>query len=334
MNANVGTGDAAPRTSGASLTAAREAAGLSIDAVAQQLKLHPRQVRALEDGDYTHLPGRTFVRGFLRNYARLLRLDAEKLLRELPAATTSPALEAPTLSPTAPTIGELPTSEHGKPGWARWVIPAVLAGVVIAAAVYEWQRLAGAPQEPRAAETGTAAGSAAPAPAAQAPPQSAPQAAIPASPAAAPPASPGAPMPDGGTPLPNPFAAAPPAASLPAAAPPSGTASNAAPARAAESAAASSEPAAAAVAARSAGAAVEATLVLSFRDFSWTEVRDRDGRLIFARMNPGGTSQTIAGVPPLAVVIGNAADVRARYRNRPLDLAPHTRANVARFTLQ
>ena len=50
---------------------------MTIDAVAQQLKLAPRQVRALEDGDFTHLPGRTFVRGFMRNYARLVRLDAE-----------------------------------------------------------------------------------------------------------------------------------------------------------------------------------------------------------------------------------------------------------------
>ena len=33
-----------------------------------------RQVQALEADDYAMLPGRTFVRGFLRNYARLLGL--------------------------------------------------------------------------------------------------------------------------------------------------------------------------------------------------------------------------------------------------------------------
>ena len=60
------------------LRAAREALGLSIDAVAQQLKLAPRQVRALEDGDFAQLPGRTFVRGFMRNYARLVQLDPER----------------------------------------------------------------------------------------------------------------------------------------------------------------------------------------------------------------------------------------------------------------
>ena len=42
---------------GARLKSAREAAGLSLDQVAQQLKLAPRQVRALEDGDSPSCPG-------------------------------------------------------------------------------------------------------------------------------------------------------------------------------------------------------------------------------------------------------------------------------------
>ena len=100
-------------------------------------------MRALEEDDYTHLPGRTFVRGFVRNYARLVRLDPEKVLGALPAGATAPALEAPTLQPTAPTIGELPTTDHSKPGWTRWAIPLTLAAIVAAAAVYEWLRPAG-----------------------------------------------------------------------------------------------------------------------------------------------------------------------------------------------
>ena len=126
---------------GALLGAAREASGLSIDAVAQQLKLAPRQVRALEAGEFGHLPGRTFVRGFIRNYARLLRLDPEQVLGALPAGGAMPSLEAPTLQPTAPAMGELPTTvEPSKAGWTRWAIPLILAAVVAAAAVYEWKR--------------------------------------------------------------------------------------------------------------------------------------------------------------------------------------------------
>ena len=45
------TADKSAASAGALLAAARQASGLSIEAVAQPLKLSPRQVRALEDGD-------------------------------------------------------------------------------------------------------------------------------------------------------------------------------------------------------------------------------------------------------------------------------------------
>ena len=44
--------------------------------VAQTLKLGVRQVEALENGDWGGLPGATFIRGFVRNYARLVQVDA------------------------------------------------------------------------------------------------------------------------------------------------------------------------------------------------------------------------------------------------------------------
>jgi cytoskeleton protein RodZ len=45
--------------------------------VAQSLKLGPRQVAALENEDWQSLPGNTMIRGFVRNYARLLNIDVE-----------------------------------------------------------------------------------------------------------------------------------------------------------------------------------------------------------------------------------------------------------------
>jgi cytoskeleton protein RodZ len=50
-------------------------------------------------------------------------------------------------------------------------------------------------------------------------------------------------------------------------------------------------------------------------------------------MNPGGTTQAVSGTPPFEIVIGNASDVRATFRGQRVDLVPHTRQNVARFTL-
>ena len=86
-----------------------EAAGLSIDAVAQQLKLAPRQVVALEEDNFPQLPGRTFMRGFMRNYARLLHLDTRSRAgRPARALTLAPSLDHPSLAPTTRAMGELP----------------------------------------------------------------------------------------------------------------------------------------------------------------------------------------------------------------------------------
>src|SRR4029453_10576049 len=72
ISPNIGPATEPARPSaGTLLHLAREEAGLTLDAVAQQLKLAPRQVKAIEDDDFAGLPGRTFVRGFVRNYARL-----------------------------------------------------------------------------------------------------------------------------------------------------------------------------------------------------------------------------------------------------------------------
>jgi cytoskeleton protein RodZ len=77
---------------GRQLRLAREAAQLSLDEVAHALKFSPRQIESLEADDYAALPGATIVRGFVRSYARLLRLDADALLWQLePVMPSLPA---------------------------------------------------------------------------------------------------------------------------------------------------------------------------------------------------------------------------------------------------
>jgi cytoskeleton protein RodZ len=80
-------------TVGRKLRAAREAAGLSLADVAQSLKFTPRQIELLEADDYASLPGMTVVRGFIRSYAKLLKLDAEALLLLLDEAAPSAPVE-------------------------------------------------------------------------------------------------------------------------------------------------------------------------------------------------------------------------------------------------
>jgi cytoskeleton protein RodZ len=70
----------------------RQVLGLSVEDVAQQLKLAPRQIEALEAGDFARLPPGTFARGMLRNYARLLRLDAAPMLAALGERSSATAM--------------------------------------------------------------------------------------------------------------------------------------------------------------------------------------------------------------------------------------------------
>ena len=293
----------AAQSAGALLRAAREAAGLSLDAVAQQLKLHPRQVGAIERDDFAQLPGRTFVRGFVRNYARLVRLDANAVLAALPGGGDSAGLASPTLHATAPSIGELPVSQSSRPAWAKWAIPLTLVAIIAAGAAYEMLRTAAPPRTPAPATTearepviGPRAPEPAP-PSASVTPMPAPPVAPAASPAPATGPAPGAtPEPAPGattTSLPNPVAAMP-------AAPAPG----------------------------------DRELVLSYRDHSWTEVRDRNGRVLLSAMMSPGARQVLSGQAPFELVIGNAGDVTLTLDGRAVDLVPHTRQSVARLTLQ
>lgn len=66
---------------------ARMAKGMSIDEVSRQLRLSVPQIEAIEKEDFERIPGRTFLRGFIRNYAHLVQLDPAPLLQMLPAST-------------------------------------------------------------------------------------------------------------------------------------------------------------------------------------------------------------------------------------------------------
>lgn len=344
-------------TAGLRLKAAREEAGLSVDDVSRQLKLAPRQVLAIERDDHASLPGRTFVRGFVRNYARLLKLDADAVLAALPGEGGSANLERTALAPTPPAMGELPREARGTRPMSRWAIPLVLVAIIAIAAVYELTRAPAPPAgrtppsdrpvpadtivqplpnpvgseparadtpppvvEPRAPEaTATVAASAPP----------------PAAVASARPASSERGIPSSATSqaLVNPLAAVAPAPSAPSPAPPPAAAPSSAPAIVAASPAPPSPAIAAAPAPSSAVARAPATLTLTFRGTSWIEVRDRGGSVVLSMTGNDGASRDIAVAPPGELTVGNAAGLDASWRGRPLDLTPHTRQNVARVRL-
>lgn len=72
---------------GARLQKGREAAKLDISQAAEALHLSPGVVKALEADDYRVLPNATFVKGYIRSYARLIGIPAEELVRSYEAIT-------------------------------------------------------------------------------------------------------------------------------------------------------------------------------------------------------------------------------------------------------
>ena len=73
----------APAGYGARLARQRQSAGLSVTDVAASLRLHPNQIRAIEQEDLARLPAPAYVRGFIRSYARVLKVDPAPLLIDL-----------------------------------------------------------------------------------------------------------------------------------------------------------------------------------------------------------------------------------------------------------
>lgn len=289
------------------LREAREAHGMTVAEVARYLKLTPRQIEAMEAGDLSHLPEVTFARGFIRNYARLLKLDPQPLLAGL-----EPPREA-ILAAQPARLGQMPGPRAARfSAWPAAAICLALFLLLCAAWYYGWfeprdeQTLADvvaqseqaavppAPIElsaPAASIVGvevSAPVSEASMPAAQSEPVAV---AVPAS----------APLAASSQPL------AQPAASVPAAVP-------------------------VAVSAPTLQAG-QVRLVFSFDVEAWVEVRDAGNRIIFSRLNQPGSTQEVLGGGPLSLVIGNASGVKLVANGRPVELAPHTKVNVARLTL-
>ena len=115
------------------LVAAREARGLSADDICLQLKLAPRQLLALEAGDWAALPGLAFIRAVLRAYGRLLQLDVSPLVDTLPS-TVAPADLRPSVSLDEPmrTGSMLGFSSGGSGSRFAWSLLGVIGVIALA----------------------------------------------------------------------------------------------------------------------------------------------------------------------------------------------------------
>ena len=292
------------RSLGATLAAERERQGLSCADAAHRLHMSPSQIEALEREDYEHLPRGTFLRGFVRNYAKLLGLAPDSVLSLLAEATPRdpvPGIVVPTQNIRFDPMGDRLSNPYVKAA----ALAVVAVGIAFAAMYWAMYIR---PRPPGAVEHREAAPAAIPAPATQA-----------AAPAVAP-AAPEAP------PSENPVAVVSPSPASAASTAP------AAPDAPPKVAATAPEGARSAPAAKPGGPAK--SLHFRFAGESWVEVRDARGKVLLQRLNPAGSEADVSGRPPLQVVVGNAPEVRMSYDGRPFDLEPHTNVAVARFTLE
>lgn len=77
-----------------------------------------------------------------------------------------------------------------------------------------------------------------------------------------------------------------------------------------------------------------AGLRVEFDDRSWIEIRDATQKIVYVGEYPAGTRQNVEGKAPFQVWIGKASGVRLFMGERSIDLKPHTREEVARFSLE
>lgn len=75
-------------------------------------------------------------------------------------------------------------------------------------------------------------------------------------------------------------------------------------------------------------------LALTFRGKCWVEIRDASQQVLLTGQFEEGARQSVSGKPPFQLVLGSAANVDLAFDGRPIDLKPHTRAEVARLTLE
>ena len=74
-------------------------------------------------------------------------------------------------------------------------------------------------------------------------------------------------------------------------------------------------------------------LEAQFREDSWIEIFDADGRVIEQNLVRAGQSRRYQSTGAVSVKIGNVGGVVVHADGNPIDLAPHARANVARLRL-
>ena len=299
---------------GAALAAARNAKNMSVQAVSDTLRLSLKQIIALESDDFSALPQPMATRGFIRNYARLLELDAEPLLdsyRQRVPDNTPTSLNVQTSVPHVQLV------KKNKP-WFKF------AAILLSLVLLVWYLQV---EQSSSVATDVTSNNEVVSPAA-----------LPELAAAPPPSA---------------EPTSPPAAEVGTASSATTNLADTLPSPAPiELATAKPKPSTATVAAndglqlrpssdmripaevKANAAGNRAWLTVSVTDKAWVQVKDKSGAVLFERMLTANSTDKIEAQPPLFVWLGNAKATSLDYMGQSVDVASKTFNNTARLTLE
>ncbi|ELN2735257.1 TPA: cytoskeleton protein RodZ [Pluralibacter gergoviae] len=328
MNTEATQDPQAAQTTGTRLRNAREQLGLSQQAVAERLCLKVSTVRDIEDDKAPAELAATFLRGYIRSYARLVHVPEEELL---PMMAKQVPIKAARMQPVQNI--SLGKRRKKRDGWLMTFTWLVLFVVVGLTGAWWWQNHKAQQEEiSTMADQSSAELSASDSSSSQSIPLDTSGAQSQAPDAAATASAPA-----------NSATASDSAASAPAAAqdpqsnsvvPPSqanvDTASGqTAPASGTADAALPTDQAAVTPAADA------NALVMNFTADCWLEVTDASGKKLFSGMQRKDGTLNLTGQLPYKLKIGAPAAVQIQFQGKPVDLSRFIRTNqVARLSLK
>ena len=306
-------------TSGTMLKEAREAQGFSIADVARELRLSSSQITALENDDYSELPGTTYVRGYVRSYARLVKVNEESVL--------PPLKTEPVAAPIRPISKPLKRQARSGDRWVR-LMSYTLGILLVVLTIVWWKSQGGFDLERDLFSTnedvvtkGNENEVTPPRVVAEiikptelttpdlARTQTAPAASLATKPSALPDQDSGALR-------------------------KSAAASARTPESLEQNSSASLNRTTPSNNARDDSIPRLRRIVLRFIEASWAEIRDAANRRLVHQSFNAGRVVEVEGLPPFRVFLGNAGGVRMEYNGKPFDVTPFQTGLYARFIVE
>ncbi len=311
------------------LSAARIARKLTQQDVSDNLRYSIKQIDALESNRFDALPDAMITRGFIRNYARLLEIDAEPLLASYRGRM--PDKQQAHLSVQS-SMQQVQLTKDSQP-WLKYILGSIVVLLFLLAWFFymEYQsKVVTAPVE-KAPEVSVDAD------AASTTPEATPSVEMPLPEIALPAAErqaedvttvSGAATDMNGADVSPVQAQAAPAnqaagAGLPAVQP-SPVQPSAVQPQISQPAASQPMP----------DAVAKKNVSISVSERTWVSVTDKSGKVVFEKMLSAGATDGFDGLPPFNVVVGNAKAAQLTYAGKPVDLSTQTGSNVARIRLE